>query len=84
MWFGVHTIDESIHLLTDSAMLLWAYMAASAGWVVYKAMPPIISSWISMNTHKRINGLRSAQKKLVEDWGPTVVPSGLQAPVGKK
>jgi len=84
MWFGVHTIDEATHLLTDSAMLLWAYMSASAGWIIYKAMPPIISGWLKMNTHKRINGLRSAQKKLVEDWGPGVIPAGLQAPPTKK
>lgn len=84
MWFGVHSIDEATHLLTESGMLLWSYMAASVGWLIYKAMPPIISGWLAMNTHKRINGLRSAQKKLVEDWGTGVIPHGLQAPPAKK
>jgi len=76
MWFGVHTIDEAIHLLSDSALLLWAYMAAAVGWVIYKAMPPIISGWLTMNTNKRINGLKAAQRKLTEDWGQDVVRDG--------
>ena len=76
MWFGVHSIEEAERLLTDSSMLLWAYLAASVGWVLYKAMPPIISGWLAMNTNKRINGLRAAQRKLIEDWGDDVAPPG--------
>ena len=83
MWFGVHSIDEAMRLLSESALLLWAYMAATFGWVVYKAMPPIISSWLAMNTQKRINGLRAAQRKLVDDWGQGVVRDGPPAPQKK-
>jgi hypothetical protein len=73
MWFGVHNIDEALNLVTNSSFLLWSYLASMGGWVVYKAMPPIISGWLSMNTHKRINGLKAAQRKLIDDWGPDVV-----------
>ena len=80
MWFGVHTIDEAQRLITDSSMLLFAYLAASVGWVLYKAMPPIISGWLARSTQKRINGLKAAQRKLIDDWGDEVVPEGLVPP----
>lgn len=84
MWFGVQSIDEATRLLTESSMLLWAYLAASVGWVIYKAMPPIISGWLSMNTHKRINGLKAAQRKLIDDWGDGVIPAGSAPPADQK
>ena len=80
MWFGVHTIEEAEHLITDSSMLLFSYLAASVGWVLYKAMPPIISGWLARSTQKRINGLKAAQRKLIEDWGSEVVPDHLVPP----
>ena len=84
MWFGVHSIDEATRLLTESSMLLWSYLAASVGWIIYKAMPPIISNWLAMNTNRRINGLRAAQRKLIDDWGDGVIPAGVSPPPSVK
>lgn len=80
LWFGVDTIDEATRLLTESPMLLWAWLAAGAGWFLYRATPPLVASYMSMTTQRRINGLRAAQRKLVEDWGSDVV----KAPDGAK
>ena len=84
MWFGVHSIEEATRLLSDSSMLLWSYLAATVGWALYKAMPPIISSWLAMNTQKRINGLKAAQRKLLDDWGDDVAPAGAILPTDPK
>ena len=73
LWFGVDTIDEATRILTESAMLMWAWMAAGIGWILYRAMPPMVASYIAMTTQRRINGLRAAQRKLTEDWGTDVV-----------
>lgn len=75
LWFGVDTIEEATWILTDSPMLLWAWLAAGAGWFLYRATPPLVASYMSMTTQRRINGLRAAQRKLVEDWGADVVKS---------
>jgi hypothetical protein len=73
LWFGVHTIDEATRILTESAMLLWAWLAAGVGWALYRAMPPLVASYMSMTTQRRINALKAAQRKLVEDWGSDVM-----------
>ena len=73
LWFGVDTIEEATRMLTESALLFWAYAAAMTGWFMYRAMPPLVSGWLRMNSNRRIASLKSAQKRLSEDWGDDVV-----------
>ena len=72
LWFGVHTIDEAMRLLSEMTVLLWAYGASLIGWLIYKAMPPIVGSWLKMRSERRIASLKSTQAKLIEDWGDEV------------
>ncbi|MGE5506614.1 MAG: acyl-CoA synthetase [Actinomycetota bacterium] len=72
LWFGVHTLDESLHLLTDGSVLLVSYACAGAGWLIYAGTPPMVASYLSMSTQRRVANLKSAQKKLVEEWGDDV------------
>ncbi len=72
LWFGVHTMDESFSLLGNSSVLLWAYGASMFGWMLYKIMPPVVSSWLTFVTERRVSSLKAAQKKLVEEWGDEV------------
>lgn len=72
LWFGVHTLDEAFNLLSEASVLLWAYGASGIGWVLYMSMPPMVSSWLSFTTDRRVSALKAAQKRLVEDWGDEV------------
>ena len=72
LWFGVHTIDEAIRLLSEGGVLLWAYGATAIGWAIYKAMPPMVGNWLKFTTERRVAGLKAAQRKLIEDWGDDV------------
>lgn len=72
LWFGVHTMDEAFNLLSDGSLLLWAYGASGIGWLMYMSMPPMVSSWLSFTTDRRVAALKAAQKRLVEDWGDEV------------
>lgn len=76
LWFGVHTIDEALNMLSNADVLLWAYGCAGIGWLVYMSMPPMVSSWLRFTTEHRVTSLRAAQKKLVEDWGDAVAKKG--------
>lgn len=77
LWFGVHTLDESINMLSDANVLLWAYGTAGLGWALYVITPPIVKSWLGFLTSRRISALKSVQKRLVEDWGVEVSRKGL-------
>ena len=77
LWFGVHTLDESFNLLSEASVLLWAYGASGIGWLLYMSMPPMVSSWLSFTTDRRIAALKAAQKRLVDDWGDEVAKKNL-------
>lgn len=72
LWFGVHTLDEAFNLLSEASVLLWAYGASGIGWLMYMSMPPMVSSWLSFTTDRRVAALKAAQKRLVEEWGDEV------------
>ena len=72
LWFGVHTLDEALNMLSNASVLLWAYGASTFGWLLYKAMPPMVGSWISFSTDRRVHALKAAQRKLIEEWGDEV------------
>jgi hypothetical protein len=72
LWFGVHTVDESLNMLSDAGVLLWAYGTSAIGWMIYMVMPPMVSSWLAFTTDRRVAALKAAQKKLVEEWGNEV------------
>jgi hypothetical protein len=76
LWFGVHTLDESFSMLSEAGVLLWAYGTSAIGWLVYTVMPPVVASWISFTTDRRVAALKAAQKKLVEEWGDEVTKKG--------
>lgn len=72
LWFGVHTLDEAFRLLTDATMLLVVYGCSGLGWLIYIAMPPMVASYLSLIGQRRVANLKSAQKKLIDDWGDDV------------
>lgn len=76
LWFGVHTLDESFNMLSEASVLLWAYGCSAMGWMLYLVLPPVVSSWLSFTTERRIAALKSAQKRLIDDWGDEVTKKG--------
>ncbi|OAN50516.1 acyl-CoA synthetase [Paramagnetospirillum marisnigri] len=76
LWFGVHTLDEALRLVTDPVMLMVAYGCAAIGWGIYAAMPPMVASYLAASGQRRVNALKAAQKKLVEEWGDEVAKKG--------
>lgn len=76
LWFGVHTVDEAFNMLSDAGVLLWSYGTSGAGWLLYMATPPVVKSWLAFTTERRVSALKSAQKKLIDDWGPEVTKKG--------
>jgi hypothetical protein len=72
LWFGVHTLDEAFRMLTDPIMLLVTYGCACIGWLIYAAMPPMVASYLSYTSQRRVGNLKAAQKKLIDEWGDDV------------
>lgn len=77
LWAGSHTAMGAIEVLTNVFSLAVMYASAAIGWVVFAAIPPVIATFLTVISHRKISTLRATQKKIVEEWGEEVAnPEG--------
>ncbi len=72
LWIGEHTVIAAFQSLTDVFALFLILGAAAFGWVIFTAVPPVISSFLSVVAQSRVTALRTEQRKLIEEWGEAV------------
>lgn len=72
LWFGDHSFKGAIHSLTDVYALLLMYASAAFGWMLYSAVPPIVTAFLTVVSQRRVALLRTNQRKLIEEWGEDV------------
>ena len=72
LWTGDNSMDAAILILTDVFSLVVIYGASAFGWMVFQSLPPIVATFITVLAQSRISSLRSAQLKLIEEWGDIV------------
>lgn len=73
LWFGDHSLDQAIRLLTDVFVLAVMYGGAGMGWMLYLSLPPVIASFIQVMSQRRLQQLRKTQQEIVEEWGEEVI-----------
>lgn len=72
VWFQVHTTDMAIRTMTNVFNLLIIYGSAGFGWVLYMALPPVITTFLSAMSQRRVAELREKQAQIIEEWGESV------------
>ena len=80
LWTGDHSLTEAMAILTDVYAWLLMYSAAALGWLCFLWFPSIAALFMEMTAERRIAGLKSKQKRLIEAWGDGVV----RAPAGDR
>lgn len=76
LWFGPHTLDAALAMLTDVFALLVMYGSAGVGWLLYETSPPVVATFLQMTTARRLTALRQSQRRLMEQWGEGVTALG--------
>ena len=72
IWFDIHSIDATIEILTNVFDLFVIYGSATFGYMVYFALPPVITTFLSAMSDRRLEELRVTQKSIIEEWGGNV------------
>ena len=72
VWFQVHTTDMAIQIMTNVFNLLIIYGSAGFGWMLYMALPPVITTFLSAMSQRRVAVLREKQAQIIEEWGESV------------
>lgn len=83
LWFKTNSIDAAINILTDVFSLLIIYMSAGFGWMLYMALPPVVTSLLSVMSQRRVAELRETQSTIIEEWGEGVTKAVEVVGVGR-
>jgi len=76
VWFKDHSTDAAVRILTNVFDLTVIYGTAAFGWMIFIAVPPVITQFISAMLQKRVATLREQQQKIIEEWGEGVFCCG--------
>jgi hypothetical protein len=82
LWQHWQSYDVAGRIATDPFFWAFAYTAAGVGWLIFLSLPPILGSFYSVVTDRRVAGLRKRQSALVDAWGEEVARGNRKAPVG--
>jgi hypothetical protein len=73
LWMEDNSLGQSMHLLTDVFVLAVMYGGACMGWMLYLSLPPVIASFIQVMSERRLEQLRAAQRKILDEWGDEII-----------
>ena len=72
LWLGNNNIPQAIEIITNIFDLIIMYAAASFGWLLYIAVPPVVNALLAVAAQHRIAQLRSRQRELIREWGQEI------------
>ena len=72
LWGGDNSFPAAFSITTDLVTMMIMYAAAAFGWLVYMALPSLISSFVMIMQQRKVAQLRGEQKLLIEEWGSDV------------
>ena len=72
LWTDDHSITAAVNVISDLFALLVMYSAAGFGCLMFLAIPPVVSTFLTALAQRRVTILRATQELIVNDWGPEV------------
>ena len=69
IWFDSGSINDAIQIITDLFSIMIMYLAASIGWLLFRYVPPIITTFLNLLADRRLTKLKKHQDVLTEEWG---------------
>jgi len=72
LWTDNLQMAGATGMISDVFTLFVMYSAAAFGWMMFLALPPVISSFLTVMAESRVKTLRSLQRDIIEEWGPEV------------
>jgi len=74
LWLTGHTMHGLGGIIGSPLVWLAMYGAAAFGWLCFAWTPEVVLRVQSMRDRQRTSTMRERQGKLVEEWGPEVIP----------
>ncbi len=74
LWAGQNNISHAIDIITNVFDLIVMYAAATFGWLLFMAIPPVVNGLLAVVAQHRIAQLRARQRELIKEWGDEIIP----------
>lgn len=72
LWDMGHDMGSALMVLSNPGVLLVAYGAAAAGWVIHMNVTPLVAALIIRRNEGRIKDIDKRQRELVRKWGEDI------------
>ncbi len=72
IWFEDHSLDAAMGILSNVFDLTIIYGSAAFGWMLYMALPPVVTTFLSVMSEHRVTTLRENQANIIEEWGENI------------
>ena len=82
LWTDDHSIAAASGIISDVFSLMVMYSAAGFGWLMFMAIPPVVSAFLNVLAQTRVTTLRTTQEEIVMEWGPEVTMADDQDEAG--
>jgi hypothetical protein len=72
LWAGGADVAAAMQIITDPYAILVIFSSAAFGWMLFMTIPPVVSTFLTVMSQRRVGLLRVTQKELIEEWGEAV------------
>lgn len=76
LWGMGGQMQDAVVIISDTSVLLLAYGAAGAGWVIHQNVTPLIAALIVKRNDIRLKDIDKKQKELARKWGADIAKMG--------
>ncbi|MBT3306809.1 MAG: acyl-CoA synthetase [Alphaproteobacteria bacterium] len=73
IWFDDHSVDAAVNIMSNVFDLMVIYGAAAFGWMLFMSLPPVITTFLTVMSERRVTVLKSNQETIIEEWGDGVL-----------
>ncbi len=77
LWLGTHSLKAAGAIVTDVFALLVIYGAAAFGWMIFVAVPPVVGTFLTVMSQRRVAQLRTLQRDIIQEWGESVARAAM-------
>jgi len=84
LWLEEHSVDAAIVTITDIFSLSVMYSAAGFGWLIFLAIPPVVSAFITVIDETNLKQLKMVQRQIVEEWGDDIATVETEAETAER
>ncbi|NQU59897.1 MAG: hypothetical protein HQ512_02100 [Rhodospirillales bacterium] len=73
IWFVEHSIDAATKIMSNVFDIMVIYGAAAFGWMLFVSLPPVITTFLTVMSERRVTVLKGNQRTIIEEWGDGVL-----------